>query len=236
MSTPDFHLRTAFILNREGRITSTREPGAQRGPLFSLVRSATRCGWAVRADVPGDLARELDRLAREEPPALHLRAAPMHADRYMSLVGGRIGSSGDAVAKFSQSDGPAFTFPDAVAQPADVVVVEDEQLLEHHFRGWVAGEIAAGRSPVLAVVEGGYPVSVCFCARRSDVAAEAGLETATQFRGRGFGPRVTAAWALAIRSSGRIPLYSTSWTNTASLAVARKLGLMAYASHWSLSD
>ena len=236
MSTPDLHLNTAYILNDEGRIMSTREPGARRGPLFLLVRSATRCSWAVRADVPNDLARDLDRLAREELPALDFRDAPLHVDRYMSLLGGRIGSSHDTVTKARQSDGPLFTFPDVVEQPADVVVVEDEQLLERHFRGWVAGEIAAGRSPVLAVVEDSYPVSVCFCARRSDVAAEAGLETAAPFRGRGFGPRVTRAWALAIRASGRIPLYSTSWTNPASLGVARKLGLMAYASYWGLSD
>jgi hypothetical protein len=38
-----------------------------------------------------------------------------------------------------------------------------------------------------------------------------------------------------MRASGRIPLYSTSWTNTASLAVARKLGLVAYANTWSIA-
>ena len=65
---------------------------------------------------------------------------------------------------------------------------------------------------------------------------EAGGETAEAFRSRGFGPRVTAAWALAIRATGRVPLYSTAWTNHASLSVARKLGLVAYASTWSLSD
>lgn len=81
----------------------------------------------------------------------------------------------------------------------------------------------------------GYAVSVCFCARRSEVAAEAGVETAKTFRGLGYGPRVTAAWAMAIRSMGLIPLYSTSWSNKASLAVARKLGLVAFASDWSLS-
>jgi GNAT superfamily N-acetyltransferase len=236
MSTPDLHLKTAFILNSEGRITSTREPGATPGPLFSLVRNANCCAWAVRADVPKDLAIELDRLAREEPPTLDLRDAPVHAARYLSLVGDRIGSGRRAVAKARQSNGPTFTFPDAIARPTGVVVVEDEQQLERHFRGWVAGEIVAGRFPVLAVVEDGYPVSVCFCARRSDVAAEAGLETAEEFRGRGFGARVARAWALAIRETGRVPLYSTSWTNDASLAVARKLGLVAYASHWSLSD
>lgn len=236
MSTPELHLKTTVILNGEGRITSTREPGASRGPLFSLVRSSTCCAWAIRADVPQDVASELDRLAREEPPALDLRYAPVYADRYLSLVGDRIRSGHKAVAKTRQSDGPAFTFPDAVAPASDVVVVEDERLLEHHFRGWVAGEIAAGRSPVVAVVEDGHPVSVCFCARRSDVAAEAGLETAAAFRGRGLAQRVTTAWAWAIRATGRVPLYSTSWTNDASLAVARKLGLTAYASHWSLPD
>jgi predicted GNAT family acetyltransferase len=109
-------------------------------------------------------------------------------------------------------------------------------LLQHNFRGWVAGEIAAGRLPVIAVSKDGVPVSICFCARRSDLAAEAGVETAEAFRGLGLGPRVTAAWALAIRAEGRIPLYSTSWTNSASLSVARKLGLIAYASGWSISD
>jgi predicted GNAT family acetyltransferase len=65
---------------------------------------------------------------------------------------------------------------------------------------------------------------------------EAELETAAAYHGRGHAVRVAAAWAMAIRASGRTPLYSTSWTNTASLAVARKLGLVAYASDWSLSD
>lgn len=201
---------------------STREPGARPGPVFTIVRGATSCAWAVRVDVPEKLAEELGRLARTEPPTPDLRAAPVHWDRCVSLVGGRLWS------------GPAFTFPDDIAQSADVVSIEDERQLERHFRGWVPGEIATGRAPVLAVLQDGVPVSVCCCARRSDVAAEAGLETAEEYRGRGFGTRVAAAWAVAVRASGRVPLYSASWDNGASLAVARKLGLVAYASDWSL--
>jgi hypothetical protein len=238
MSTAELHLKTCLVLDDAGRIVSTREPEATRGPLFALVRSASACAWAVRADVPADIALELDRLARDEPPASDLRDAPVFADRYVSLLGKhRSSASGPLPAtKTRESDGPAFAFPDTLPRPTGIVVVEDERLLQRHFAGWVPGEIAAGRAPVMAIVEDDFPASICFCARLSDAAAKAGLDTAEPYRGRGYGPRVTAAWALAIRASGRIPLYSTSWTNHASLAVARKLGLVPYACSWGLSD
>lgn len=224
MSTPEIELTTGYILDARGRIVSTREPQASKGPLFTFFRSATQRAWLVRDDVPDDVADEIALLARDEPPSRELRAAP-HAARYLALTGGRLGFNG-----------PAFTFPDVLPVHPGVVPVEDERLLQHHFKGWELGEIAAGRAPVLAVVEGGYPVSICFCARRSEVAAAAGLETAEAYRGRGLGPRVTAAWALAVRESGRVPLYSAAWTNAASLAVTRKLGLEAYASFWNVGE
>jgi hypothetical protein len=169
MTTPSLQLRTMFVLDDDGRILSTREPGGSRGPLFCLVRGRDACAKSI-------------------------------------------------------------------ARPSGVSVIEDEALLAHGFGGFLPGEIAAGRSPVMAILEGGRPVSVCYCARASSVAAEAGVDTAEAWRGRGFGPRVVAAWALAVQASGRIPLYSTAWTNGASLAVARKLGLSTYASDWSLYD
>ncbi|MCB0114107.1 MAG: GNAT family N-acetyltransferase [Caldilineaceae bacterium] len=221
------HLNTLFIFDDGGRILSTREPDATPGPLFSLVRGPADCAWGVHADVPQPVAAELDRLAAQEPPVDDLRVDPIHAHRYVSILGGE-----DNLNHFA---GPAFTFPDHIPQPAGVQPVEDERLLARHFRGWRPGELAEGRAPLWAVFEDGAPVSVCFCARRSDVAAEAGLETAAPFRGRGYAALVTAAWALSVRADGRIPLYSTAWDNHASRAVARKLGLHTYAANWSLS-
>jgi RimJ/RimL family protein N-acetyltransferase len=232
LTTAHLHLSTLFVLNDEGRIISTREPRASPGPLLSLVRSATDCAWAVRVDVPKHLANEIDELAGEEPPIVNFRDAPVHAQHYESVLT-RMQKPGAA---FRQFAGPAFKFPDVLTMPKDVVVVEDERLLQHNFSGWVRGEIAGGCAPVIAIMKDGVPVSICFSARRSDTAAEAGLETAEAFRGNGFAPRVVAAWALATRESGRTPLYSTFWTNHASLAVASKLGLIAYASNWSLID
>ena len=236
MSTPDLYIKTSFVLDEHGRIVSTREPTPNRGPLIAIAKSYQACAWAVRADIPPALASEIDRLAQAESPPLDLQQGPAKSHRFIALLISRLAPGEATVRKTLESDGPAFEFPETLVQSPDVVVVEDEQLLNRNFSGWVPGEIEAGRAPVMAIVEDGYPVSVCFCARRSNTAAEAGVETAEAYRGRGYAPLVTAAWAHAVRNSGRVPLYSTSWSNKASLAVARKLNLVMYASSWALND
>ena len=129
--------------------------------------------------------------------------------------------------------GPAFEFPEPIPLPERAVLIEDVEQLRGTFNGWTADELP-GRSPIMAIVEDGVPVSICFCARLSEFVAEAGAETVPAFGGRGFAGPATAAWAAAIQASGRTPIYSTSWSNAASLVVARKLGIVACASYWNL--
>lgn len=219
--TPQLQLETLFVLDGAGRIVSTREPNAAGGAAFALVRDHHACAWAVHRDVPVAPARELDALARTERPLTELTDSPRHAKDHLACIGGQVES------------GPVFTFPPAIAAASGVSVITELSQLERHFRGWTADELP-GRSPILGVVEDGHAVSVCFCARRAPASAEAGLETASAFRGRGFGARVTAAWGRAIMDAGRLPMYSTSWNNGASLGVARSVGLVPGASDWSL--
>lgn len=234
MSTPDLFLKTAFMQDEQGRITSTREPRAKKGPLFALIKGKTSCAWAAGVSLPDDLIRELDNLARKEPSVADFRDTPVHAKRYQALIASHIRAGHGAAKKVRRFHGVAFTFPDGLEQSSDVVSIDNEQLLERYFSPWMPGEIAAGRSPVVAIIKDDYPISLCFSARRSETAVEAGLETAKAFRGCGYGSLVTAAWALAIRAAGQIPLYSTAWNNYASLSVARKLSLVAYASTWAI--
>jgi len=230
VSTPALYLRTGFVLDARGRILHTREPGAQTGALLTIVKSESACVAAAHASLPEPLAEALEELARREPPSRDPRARPAHAARYLALLAEHAGQAAPR-----ESGGVAFVFPRALPQPApDVVEVADEAELEANFSGWVPGEIAAGRAPLRALVDDGHPVSVCFCARRSAEAAAAGLETAAAYRGRGLAAHVTAAWATAVRALGLTPLYSTSWSNRASLRVADKLGLQAYAATWSV--
>ena len=222
MSSPRLQLETLYLLDGDGRIRGTREAEPSPGPLFVLIRGRASCAWAVRSDVAPDMANELGRLAQEERPVSDAREAPLHAARYTSLVAGVVDS------------GPSFEIPTSMAQPAGTALIQDVELLDHNFSGWTASELPSCE-PIVGVLVDGRAVSVCFSARQTDVAAEAGVETAAAFRGRGLAPRVTAAWAWATRASGRVPLYSTLWSNAASLAVARKLKLEAYASTWSVS-
>ena len=224
MITPRLLLETSYVLSDSGRILSTREPSPSPGPRFVLQRSNSDCAWALRNDVPDDIAAAVGRLAQSEPPPEDLSIPPIHVGEYLSLLGGQV------------DWGPTFLFPpEAENLYEGVTSIDDVSLLQHYFSGWTAAEIPQ-RLPIMAIIWEGHAVSVCFSARRSPLAAEAGVETAPEFRGRGLGPRVTVAWADAIRSLGLIPLYSTSWSNSASLSVARKLRLMQATSGWSLVD
>jgi RimJ/RimL family protein N-acetyltransferase len=216
-------LRTRYLMDERGRMSCTLEPEPLPAPFFTLMRSASDRAWAVRADVPGATADQLDRMAREEQPMECSPEPPLHAGEYLSLLKGQVRT------------GPTFLFPNRIPHADGTVVVDRLDLLERNFHGWTADEIPT-RSPIMAVIEGGYPVSICFCSRKTDSVAEAGVETVEAFRGRGLAPLVTAAWAAAIRSSGRTPVYSTFWENHASRAVARKLGLIHHASDWSIVE
>ena len=220
---PQLQLETLFVLDERGRIRSTRELRAAAGPAFVLIRGRTEVAWAVHADLPEEVAAAVIELAQWEPPLPAWDRPPVHAERYQALIAGEF----DA--------GPAYEFPDSFISSERLTPIHDEAMLQTHFTGWTAGEIEGGAAPMVAIVVDGSPVSVCFCARRSDVAAEAGVETAPAYRGRGFAPRTVSAWAVAVRESGRIPLYSTSWTNSSSRHLAIKLGLEMYATTFSIA-
>ena len=221
-ATPRLQLETLYVLDERGRIVCAREPHPSPAPAFVIVRGEMSCAWAVRDDVSEAAAVELNRWAAREPGSGQWERALVHGEKYMALLGGRMRS------------GPAFGFPEVLGEVGETVLVSDEGELNHHFSGWVAGEIDAGRGPVVGIREGGQVVSVCFCARRSAAAAEAGVETAAAFRGRGYAGRVVSAWARRVRGEGLVPMYSTDWGNRASLGVARKLKLVPFAVDFSV--
>lgn len=118
---------------------------------------------------------------------------------------------------------------------ADVRLIDPASapLLDAHFP--YTRSVLAARSPVAGVVVDGSVVAACFSARRRPEAHEAGVATEDAWRGRGFASAVVACWRDAVTAMGAQPLYSTSWDNLASRAVARRLGLAVYADTLSLA-
>jgi RimJ/RimL family protein N-acetyltransferase len=226
----DLQIDALFTHDAAGRIAFVNEPGGDRAPRFFFGRTREGNRWRVRDDLPAALARQLNDLAADEPVHDDLRAEPRHLAAFREALG----AIGEVRSSYT---GPACRFPEALPTLAATTQLAYADLHLLGRMGWNINAEATGfaaREPYLAIVADGAVVSVCFCARLTGRAAEAGLETMTEYRGRGYGPAVVVAWAQDIRATGRIPLYSTSWDNLASQAVARKLGLVQYATDLSL--
>ena len=84
--------------------------------------------------------------------------------------------------------------------------------------------------------DGAQPAAVCHSPRGcTDHVAEAGVETLEAYRGRGLATAAVACWARSLQQSGRLALYSTSWENTASRSLARRLGLRQFGADLHIS-
>lgn len=230
----DVQVSALFACDADGRLRYIAEPGyaeAELDPAPRLWMGRTKAGnrWRFRYDLPDDLMRDLDELCRAEPAAENLAEPPVQADAIRAVL--------QAYAPIVEElRGPAYWIPDHVPVLAGAVLITEAnaQVLDGHFPWKRTSRAGLTTGPVTAAVVDNSAVSICYCARLTDQAAEAGVETAESARGRGYASAAVAAWASAIRQRGLLPLYSTSWENHASQGVARKLGMVCYGEDWTL--
>jgi hypothetical protein len=213
-------LETLYTLDPRGRLVQSNEPDGQPAPRLFLGR--TRGGTVVRfgPGVPDSLARRLAEIVEREPAAADPLAPFVASDALLATL-----ESHAPVAHCG--GGPAYRFPETLVGPSGVVPVSERENAStvHDTFPWV---LLPAWQPCFAVVRDGVAVSVCFTSRNGARAAEAGVDTRPEYRGRGYATAVTAAWGAAIREQGRVPLYSTGWSNLASQGVARRLGLVCF--------
>ncbi|CAM3528682.1 MULTISPECIES: GNAT family N-acetyltransferase [Saccharibacillus] len=222
----DRQARTLFVHTPNGRLAAVNEPGGGEAPLF-FVSSAPgvrllRFADSLSAAAERRIAHQLD---READPGAALRA----------LGGGlrvRAVWSGPAyLIRTGPTFGSAAPLPRSVR--VEAVHAGNAQALGAHFPRLRAAWSA--RLPMAMATLDGIAVSVCFAARRGEEAAEAGLETASAFRGQGLGPACTLAWAEQAQAEGLLPLYSTSHDNAASRRIAEKLRMRAYGTNFHVT-
>jgi GNAT superfamily N-acetyltransferase len=227
------HVALLYRLDAQGRLTQTNEAEPRPAPRVFVARSDAGVVVHVRDDLEPASAAEVARRARELPRYPHARGdvelyAPIEA-----AVGatGPVASRWHGLACRFTAAAPAPARADR--EPSDVVeIAEDRTALAGPFARF-ASHLDEIR-PFFAVVRDGVVVSACYSARLSRAGAEAGVDTLPAFRRRGYAAAVVDAWRAAIERSGRTPLFSTSYDNESSRALADRLGLVQYAETFSL--
>lgn len=223
------HVRALFTHDARSRLLFVNEPGGGL-PAPRLFLGRTRQGnlWRFRADLPKTLTGELEALCRDEPASDEFRSPPRHTAAYVRLL--------EAQAPVRELEaGPAYHFTECSepARPPLALTDKDAGMLHGGFEDMVT-ELPSWQ-PFLALLDEGRAVSVCRSVRITPEAHEAGVETLPDFRGREYAKDVVAGWALLVRSLGAVPLYSTSWENTASQAVAKKMHLAIYGADYHVT-
>jgi hypothetical protein len=228
MAAPDplrlmrLHVEALYTMDRRGRLVASNVPGGGPAPRFFLGRTARGNEWWFRQDVDARLAGELEAAChsdRESEPLV----PPYGATRYEAILAGHAPVT-------RVWTGPAFAFPDGLTNPEGVVVVTEanRDVLLPYLGSWIPD--ASLGIPLYATVLDEEAVAVCGSVRVTPAAHEAGVETASAFRGRGYASRAVRGWATAVRALGAEPLYSTSWDNAASRGLANALGLSRFGS------
>lgn len=187
--------------------------------FFGYTNEGSICRF--RYDLPDDVVAQLKEVAAAEPMPVNSQKIPRSHRQFEDILQSHAPIERVWV-------GPAYRFPEHITPPTSTVRLSCENvgLLKADFAE-MASELNSSQ-PYLAITENSQAVSICRSVRLSSRAHEAGVDTLTGYRQRGYATSVVAAWALVVRALNCIPLYSTSWDNVASQGVARRLGLVQY--------
>jgi RimJ/RimL family protein N-acetyltransferase len=226
----DIHVRVLFTHDERSRLLCVNEPGGSVVPAPRMFVGRTRSGnvWRFRSDLPESLVEELEALCADESAGVEFVSMPRNVEEYVRLL------KGHAPVRDMEA-GPAYQFVEYVEPSMSLYSVTEAnaELLRGGFEELI-DELPLWQ-PFVAVVLDGRAVSVCRSVRITQAAHEAGVETLPDFRGKGYAKDVTAGWARLVRSTGAMPLYSTSWENSASQAVAKKLHLALYGADFQIT-
>lgn len=222
----DVHARLLYTHDAAARLLFVNEPGGSRLRAARMFLGRTQEGniWRFRDDLPEDLCDELAAYCADESVIGEDFREPLrHRKEYLRLLERHAPAT-------ETTDELAYCFTENVAASAHSIVAvteENAEVLQGGFDDFVPELL--DWQPFVALLENDRAVSVCRSARITPAAHEAGVETLSEFRGRGYAAAVTAEWARQVKAKGALPLYSTTWENVASQAVARKLNLRCYA-------
>lgn len=219
----NIHVRALFTHDTKSQLLFVNEPDNAGVPAARLFLGRTREGnvWRFRADLPDGLCDELNALCADESLANVDKEPPRHLQTYIRLL-----ETHAPVQDVSNNLAYRFIKHKAPSNHPVTVTTDNAEILQGGFEKLIE-ELPAWQ-PFVTLMRENRAVSVCRSVRITSEAHEAGVETLPEFRGNDYAAEVVSEWARLVLKSGAIPLYSTSWENQSSQAVARKLELKCY--------
>jgi hypothetical protein len=197
-----------------------------RGFVIACTGSAEEL-W-IGSEVPDDLARALE-VAHEDA---RRPTDPAHPPSTLEACEQLLSASGWSVRREA---GPTYLIEANARFTSGAHVVRSDTSSADGLRGSNPGnwhpiewnELLDGRlGPWAMATAGDRIISICHTPRSMrDSAAECGVWTHPEFRGRGHAAAVTSEWAAILRPSGRRLFYSTRAENLSSRRVAERLKL-----------
>jgi hypothetical protein len=212
------HVDAMYTYDAKGRMVRVNEPRGAQAPRIFVGRTINGYVMRARADVPETTLKAVKGLMSREPLASPLPQRPSCGEAIIALL------SRDAPVERVWS-GPAYCIdPAALPDSPDArrITGADADLLRT-FPDW--RDEVDERQPFVVTVANAQAVSLCSSVRITPAAHAAGVETLPASRRIGMASQAVAEWARAVVELGAVALYSTSWDNVASQAVARRLGM-----------
>ena len=223
------HIETLYVIDANGDMHTSNEPyppSRRQAPAFHLSWTNKDYTTCFRQDVPFDKRQQLNNLVASQWPFPNLKEPPSQS-RYASIL--------DNYCTGRSGAGPAFIVPKGkyLTSGATLISHNNAQVLESGFADCI--EELDDTHPFYAVIVEERAVSICQTVRRSAHGIEAGVDTLEGYRRRGYAKTAVTAWCWAALQEEQLGFYSTSWSNRASLALAKTLGLTQVATEFSVS-
>lgn len=211
-------IEALYRFDHRGRMVCINQWNGGAAPRFHLMRTAESVICRFRADLPDDLIGRLEELCAQEPRNEAPGKLPAQHSQYLRLLSSHapVDRVWAGPVYMSTHDNPPKTSPMAIGG-------HNAHLLHAGFEDWLPD--VPHRQPFMAMIEDDRAVSICASVRISDAVHCAGVETFAAYRQRGHALNAVAGWAIAVRSLGATPFYSTSWENNASQRIAARLQL-----------
>jgi hypothetical protein len=223
----EMQARALFTYDKNNFICEINDMYHAPAPRFFMGRTLEGDVLRFRYDLPEGIIKRLKALIANEP--MHDKVS---IDSALLKKIKEILQEHQEIQKIQE--GPAFSLLRPTSLPSGVVkITEDNVYLLKNSFDYMLTELPNWEPCFVKFVEGNA-ASICFSSRIAEASHEAGVETLPRFRGNGYATEAVAVWASAIYKMNRIPTYSTSWENTASQSVARKLNCDLYGVDFSI--